>query len=204
MPCSICKGMGHNMKTCKEIKSSSKGEGEGESEGEGISTSTGTCISTSTSTSKENTHYCYILQQMNKPQLCNYIGYTVNFKRRIRQHNNIIKGGARFTKNKSWEFILLMTCDTWNNIRGLQMEWLLKHPLRKKKRLPMHYGSTGAIRSLIEVIKHIAVDEIVRIYIKDTYLPIANTIVVPILPSNITIHDITVLLQNPKPIRIIQ
>jgi GIY-YIG catalytic domain len=43
---------------------------------------------------KQNQHFCYILQKVGKPHLCNYVGYTVNFGRRIRQHNSSY-GAAR-------------------------------------------------------------------------------------------------------------
>ncbi len=67
----------------------------------------------------EKQHFCYILQQVGKPHLCNYVGYTVNFGRRIRQHNQLIRGGARFTKNRGpWEFLVVMTCDIGHRRHG--------------------------------------------------------------------------------------
>lgn len=55
-----------------------------------------------------------------------YVGCTNNWKRRIRQHRGIIKGGARFTRGTS----------TWTPVfhvhgltkrEALQLEWAVKH-----------------------------------------------------------------------------
>lgn len=68
-----------------------------------------------------------------------YIGITNNFKRRLRQHRGIIKGGARFTRG----------CSTWTptfHVRGLtkrealQLEWAVKH-----KRYPGVAGPEGRL-----------------------------------------------------------
>jgi len=41
-------------------------------------------------------HYCYFLRSQN----LTYNGYTVDLKRRLRQHNREIKGGAKYTSRK--------------------------------------------------------------------------------------------------------
>jgi len=55
-------------------------------------------------------HYCYILISKNPLyQNHTYIGYTTNPRRRIRQHNGLIKGGARTTHGKRpWEIFLIV------------------------------------------------------------------------------------------------
>lgn len=75
-------------------------------------------------------HRCYILRSSvyNKT----YIGYTVDFTRRLRQHNGEITGGAKRTKKgRPW----VPVCE----IRGfrdastsLRFEYRLQHPKRRK------------------------------------------------------------------------
>jgi predicted GIY-YIG superfamily endonuclease len=76
----------------------------------------------------------------------NYVGSTPNPKRRIRQHNKIITGGAKFTGSKidkltvnektslKWNFQwLLMTF--FNKNLALSLEWHMKHPFSFGKKL---------------------------------------------------------------------
>ena len=167
MPCSVCHQLGHNMRTCllaKEKKSTTTKDKDKDRDKD----------RDRDKEIKNNQHFCYILQQVGKPHLCNYVGYTVNFGRRIRQHNQLIRGGARFTKNRGpWEFLVVMTCDSWNHIRGLQVEWLVKHPTRKIKRPPCFHGSAGRIRSLVEIVKRIPATESLRMYVHPAYMDMA-------------------------------
>ena len=168
MPCSVCQQLGHNMRTCSLTKENRK---EKKTQGVDIGTSR-------QDQKKRNQHFCHILQQDGKPHLCNYVGYTVNFGRRIRQHNQLIKGGARFTKNRGpWEFLVVITCDSWTHVRGLQVEWLVKHPTRKIKRPPGFHGSVGRIRSLVEVIKRIPATEHLSMYVHPAYMELAMVLV---------------------------
>ena len=71
-------------------------------------------------------HYCYILRNSYEPDKNRtYNGYTVNPSKRIRQHNQEIKGGAIYTKswgNKSWEIYVLITGFP-DHHNALQCEW---------------------------------------------------------------------------------
>ena len=42
-------------------------------------------------------HMCYILKSSISNRI--YVGYTINFSRRLRQHNGEIVGGAKKTRN---------------------------------------------------------------------------------------------------------
>jgi len=77
-------------------------------------------------------HYCYILKNTGNKT---YNGYTVNPHKRIRQHNQDLVGGAKYTRvngNKDWEMYVLITGFP-NMQNALQCEWRIKHPDGKKK-----------------------------------------------------------------------
>ena len=77
----------------------------------------------------EKRYYCYFLGQESAilGQGQTYNGYTVNLKRRLRQHNGEIKGGAYATRGKGpWEFIAVFTSKSWTSVRAMQVEWLAR------------------------------------------------------------------------------
>lgn len=98
-------------------------------------------------------HHCYILA--NKENRRTYNGYTNNLTRRLRQHNQELKGGAKYTKdfgNKTW-FIVAYVSGYPDRINALQCEWRIKHPDNKRKRGPKYTGADGRIKGLNEVLK---------------------------------------------------
>ncbi|CBK22023.2 uncharacterized protein [Blastocystis hominis] len=78
-------------------------------------------------------HYCYLLRSLNeKYRNSTYIGYTVNPKRRIRQHNREIKNGAFKThRAMPWEMICVV-CGFPDKREGLRFEWAWQHPVHSK------------------------------------------------------------------------
>ena len=58
---------------------------------------------------------------------CTYAGVSPDPKRRLRQHNGEIKGGAKYTTSKGagWRHICLVT--GFDKIQALQFEWAVKH-----------------------------------------------------------------------------
>jgi predicted GIY-YIG superfamily endonuclease len=109
------------------------------------------------STSKK--HFCYILFDKFG---YTYNGYTNNKKRRIRQHNQEIKGGAKYTTKKQsftkdkyhWKYILSISSDDqrFDYRKALSMEWFIKNPTSKRtrcKRTPIN-----RIDSLTHVFKN--------------------------------------------------
>ena len=85
--------------------------------------------------------YCYIIYSPSKNRT--YVGYTVEPTRRIRQHNGIIKGGAKATSiTNDWRFLSIITSSNpkFTNILALSIEWHLKHPSGKRRDLKYHSG----------------------------------------------------------------
>ena len=76
-------------------------------------------------------HMCYILKSSVSNRM--YIGYTVNFHRRIRQHNGEIVGGAKRTrKGRPWYPICFIKgfCEA---SMALRFEYRLQHSRIKRK-----------------------------------------------------------------------
>ena len=80
---------------------------------------------------------------VNSDNNCTYVGITNNPERRIRQHNGIIKGGAKYTtRNKGkWDYYaLILGCE---KIEALSIEKKI-HILSKKTK-----GSSPLERRII-------------------------------------------------------
>ena len=75
-------------------------------------------------------YYIYIIKAINKDRF--YIGYTVDLIRRLKQHNKLLKGGAKSTKGYIWEYYAIFS-NIQSHIQGLQLEWKLKHLTKKRK-----------------------------------------------------------------------
>lgn len=105
---------------------------------------------------KPETWYCYILRNTD-PQYhtITYNGSTNDPVRRLRQHNEIIKGGAKATRGKSqaWEIYAIMTGFP-DHKNALSCEWRIKHPSGKPgAREPSYTGVSGRIRGLNRVLQ---------------------------------------------------
>ena len=99
--------------------------------------------------------YCYILRnKLEQFKFNTYNGSTNNPMRRLRQHNEEIKGGARATHGKggAWE-ICAMLSGFPDHINALSCEWRMKCPSgRPGKREKKYQGVKGRISSLNEIL----------------------------------------------------
>ena len=97
--------------------------------------------------------YNYLLY--NQDNNTTYNGYTVNLDRRIRQHNGILKGGAKAThRSKSWKYLAVVSCDTFTKHTALSFEWHVRYPSCKKPRPTEFAGPLGRLKSLPLVFSH--------------------------------------------------
>ena len=80
-------------------------------------------------------HFVYILQSMNpKHPNRTYVGYTNNPKRRLRQHNGEIKGGAKYTQiGRPYKFAACIG-GFQSHSAALQFEWRCHNPAGCRKR----------------------------------------------------------------------
>lgn len=70
-------------------------------------------------------HKCYLLRSLVNNRI--YIGYTVDFNRRIRQHNGEITGGAKKTKNfRPWTPVCIIE-GFQDQSTALRFEYRLQH-----------------------------------------------------------------------------
>jgi predicted GIY-YIG superfamily endonuclease len=80
------------------------------------------------------TYKCYIIFNDNY----SYVGITNNLNRRIRQHNQLISGGAKYTSLinsfivTKWSYACYVD-GFKNKIDALRFEWALKHVKPKNK-----------------------------------------------------------------------
>ena len=115
----------------------------------------------------EKINYCYIIKNNNRT----YIGYTIDPPRRLKQHNGIIKGGAKSTSILSnWEFLAILTSNDpkFTKNLALSIEWNLKNPLGKKIRDKTFNGVEGKIKTLNTVLPRYQMN--FTIYIEEQYM----------------------------------
>lgn len=77
-------------------------------------------------------NHCYLLFDGSR----SYIGATVNLDKRLKQHNGLLKGGAKYTAGRTWERVCSLNgFKTWSDT--LKFEWRWKWFSRKQKGIPL-------------------------------------------------------------------
>jgi predicted GIY-YIG superfamily endonuclease len=113
---------------------------------------------------QQQQQHCYVLYSGNRT----YVGYTVNPARRVRQHNGLIKGGARATRRATnWAFLAIVTSadPAFTKVKALSLEWHLKHPNGRKKQPPpsTYWGVQGRLQGLVQVLNRYPMDFTVQV-----------------------------------------
>lgn len=98
-------------------------------------------------------YFCYIVHNHSDRT---YNGYTVDLRRRLRQHNGELVGGARATRGRGpWSFAAVLTSDQWDCVStAMKHEWSIKYPTRRRPRPSQYNGARGRIESLSKVFEH--------------------------------------------------
>ena len=105
------------------------------------------------------TNYVYMLYSGNK----SYTGFTNNPARRLRQHNGIIRGGAKSTRGiHDWRFLTLTSSD-WTKQEAMKAEYKFKHPDGKRKVPAFFRGIPGRLNALEEIWKRVPDTMCVRV-----------------------------------------
>lgn len=91
-------------------------------------------------------HCVYILKS--RSTLRTYVGYTTDIKRRLRQHNGEIKGGAKYTRyGRPWECICYVIGFP-DKRSAYQFEWRMHHPKRK-------WGKRNGINNRLKILRKV-------------------------------------------------
>uniref|UniRef100_A0A6C0HV29 GIY-YIG domain-containing protein n=1 Tax=viral metagenome TaxID=1070528 RepID=A0A6C0HV29_9ZZZZ len=143
-----------------------------------------------------NKWYCYILRnKQSRYAHLTYNGSTNHPIRRLRQHNEEISGGARYTHGRGggWEIYALLSGFP-DHKNALSCEWRMKHTNGKPgKRPPEHCGMKGRIVALNDILQlekwtqqctHSNYDQQFTLYLADDVVSLVN---VSALPPNITL-----------------
>ena len=69
-----------------------------------------------------SSHYVYLILSKNKGAYRTYVGYTINIKNRLNQHNS--NKGAKSTKGRYWKLIYKKNFN--NKSKALKYEYFLK------------------------------------------------------------------------------
>ena len=85
-----------------------------------------------------------------------YIGYTNDFKKRIRQHNGELSGGAKYTTahkgTTGWEPVALIT-GIEDKSTCLSLEWRMKKRRNSKGKLKPSSGIDARLKNIFEIIE---------------------------------------------------
>ena len=141
--------------------------------------------------------YNYIIYSNEKN--LSYNGSTNNIKRRLRQHNGEITGGAfRTHQGRPWTYCAVLR-GMPNQRNALSCEWRIRYPNNRRNKEAKYRGIKGRIVGLNEVLQldkwtnpctDMNCDMQLDLFIHNDYLHLLE---VEKIPSNIKIHSISEL-----------
>jgi predicted GIY-YIG superfamily endonuclease len=148
---------------------------------------------------EDKLHYCYILY--NDDDSRTYNGYTTNLKRRLRQHNQEISGGAKATgrnKNKNWKYGVIITSKNpdFTKTIALKLEWQIRYPTRRVPRPKQYNGIQGRIDSLPLIFKNERFCDIMFEIYTDLECLVSKNIITSCPNLNWTEHNIAIHLNQ--------
>jgi len=95
--------------------------------------------------------YCYLLRSTISGRT--YNGSTNDLKRRLRQHNGELSGGAVATKTgQPWVFFAVLK-GLPDHVNALSCEWRIRHPDGRRKKKGQYSGTVGRIQGLNKVLQ---------------------------------------------------
>lgn len=144
---------------------------------------------------------CYLI--INSSNFKTYIGSTNNLERRLKQHNKIIKGGAKYTTafkgTGQWTPILIVNGFKEHNV-ALSFEWRMKRSKNYNGKLKPNSGYYSRIKEVFNIIesdlitsnsKNVSDLDILSIMVNKYYINLfdkaINNETILNLPSNIEI-----------------
>lgn len=126
--------------------------------------------------------YCYIL----KSDICNktYVGYTNDLTHRLKQHNGILSGGAKYThQSRPWSFVAYMTGFP-TRVNCLSCEWAMKRPKGINKRIA-NIGTLLKQEKWTSKCVECNHEQQFTVYVKKDYRHLLTD-----LPDNVTLHEL--------------
>jgi predicted GIY-YIG superfamily endonuclease len=116
-----------------------------------------------------------------------YIGSTVDIDRRIRQHNGIIKGGAKYTRNGIWNYYCVLFDLNHSKRSALSDEWHLKHIKFKTKSYSNTKNIKLPIKKRIYALEQYLIHKSFKKYDHILFIAKKYMMLTPLLPTSILI-----------------
>lgn len=93
---------------------------------------------------------CYVIRSLKSSHT--YVGISNQLHRRLRQHNGLIKGGAKYTRGRGpWALVCFLTAFP-SESAVKQLEWRLHHLPKQGRRRPRGGGIAWRLEKLAQVL----------------------------------------------------